>query len=208
MSCAGVAGALPAHGFYVETPPAMTTRLEKPSLELLAAYAAALERGWGPDNLRVAESAREQRERIALDPAGFIASLDDPEARGGPITMPDGSKAVRLPGYTRWIWDEDFCGSINFRWQNGISELPPYVLGHIGYSVVPWQQGRGFATAALRLLLPDARARGLEYVELTTEVDNIASQRVIRTNGGYPIERFRKLPEHGGAESIRFRIDL
>jgi len=188
----------------------MTVTLRKPALNLLSAYVAALERGWGPDNLRVEESAREERQRIAKDPAGFVVSLDDPEARGGPITLPDGSKTARLPGYNRWIWDDadDFCGSINFRWQNGTSELPPQVLGHIGYSIVPWLRGKGYAKAALALLLPDARARGLEYVDLTTDADNIPSQRVIRANGGYPIERFRKLPEFGGAESIRFRIDL
>lgn len=186
----------------------MTVRLEKPTLELLPGYVQALERGWGPDNLRPEASAREQLEKIATDPATFVASLDDVEARGEPITRHDGSKGARLPGYDRWIWDEEFCGSINFRWQRGTSELPPHVLGHIGYSVVPWMQGRGYAKTGLALLLRDARARGLEYVELTTDVDNPASQRVIRANGGYPIARFRKPPEHGGAESIRFRIDL
>ena len=58
------------------------------------------------------------------------------------------------------------------------------------------------------MLLRDARARGLEYVELTTDCDNPASQRVILANGEYPVERFRKPPEHGGAERIRFRIDF
>jgi predicted acetyltransferase len=186
----------------------MAARLERPTLELLPGYVAALERGWGPDNLRPEASGREELEKIARDAAAFVVSLDDVEARGGPITLSDGSKVVRLPGYSRWIWDDEFCGSINFRWQPGTSELPPQVLGHIGYSVVPWQQGRGHAKAGLALLLGDARARGLAYVELTTDVDNPASQRVIRANGGHPIERFRKPPQHGGAESIRFRIDL
>jgi len=184
------------------------TTLEKPSEILLPAYVAALERGWGPDNLRPEASAREQLEKIAKDPAAFVAALDDPEARGVPITLPDGTRARRLPGYDRWIWDDGFCGSINFRWQIGTSDLPEHVLGHIGYSIVPWQRGKGYAKQGLALLLPDARARGLEFVELTTDADNLASQRVIRTNGGYPIERFRKLPEQGGAESIRFRIEL
>ncbi|CAN5236127.1 hypothetical protein BH09PSE6_BH09PSE6_01870 [soil metagenome] len=34
--------------------------LVTPSLEHLPSYAAALERGWGPDNTRPLESAREQ----------------------------------------------------------------------------------------------------------------------------------------------------
>ena len=69
-----------------------------------------------------------------------MALLDDREAKRGPVTLPDGSQVPRLPGYRRWMWDGEFCGSIGFRWQPGTSALPPYVLGHIGYSVVPWKQ--------------------------------------------------------------------
>jgi hypothetical protein len=50
-----------------------------------------------------------------MDAAAFVASLGDPEARGGPITRPDGWQLARLPGHSRWIWDGEFCGSINFR---------------------------------------------------------------------------------------------
>ena len=82
------------------------------------------------------------------------------------------------------------------------------MLGHIGYGVVPWKQGLGHASRALALLLPDARALGLAYVELTTEAANIPSQRVILANGGRLVERFNKLDAHGGAESLRYRIDL
>jgi len=71
------------------------------------------------------------------------------------------------------MWDGEFCGSIGFRWQPGTTALPPYCLGHIGYSAVPWKRGNGYATTALRLLLSDARARGLAFVELTTDADNI-----------------------------------
>nr|WP_256735103.1 GNAT family N-acetyltransferase [Variovorax sp. dw_954] len=62
--------------------------------------------------------------------------------------------------------------------------MPPYCLGHICYRMVPWKCGRGYATEALRLLLRDAPAEGLRYVEITTKPDNLASQRVIARNGG------------------------
>jgi predicted acetyltransferase len=106
------------------------------------------------------------------------------------------------------MWDGEFCGSIGLRWQPGTSALPPHVLGHVGYAVVPWKRGLGYATLALKLLLPDARAEGLEHVELTTDADNVASQRVITANGGVLVEDFLKPESHGRGEALRFRIDL
>ena len=154
------------------------------------------------------ETAREQLEHIAQDPAGFLAGLVDRDAKGPPVTLPDGSTVPRLPGYRKWMWDGEFCGSIGFRWQPGTSALPPHVLGHIGYAVVPWKQRRGYATIALGLLLPDARAEGLEYVELTSDPENSASHRVITENGGVLVERFVPPPQYGPDEKLRFRIDL
>lgn len=179
-----------------------------PSLEHLAAYREALERGWSPDNLRPRETAEAERRQIAEDPAGFVGRQVDREALGPPITLPDGSRFRRLPGYRLWIWDGEFCGTIGLRWQPGTPELPPYVLGHIGYSVVPWKRRQGHASRALAELLPMARAEGLPYVLLTTEPGNVASRRVIEANGGRLLDRFVRPASLGGGESLRFRIDL
>jgi hypothetical protein len=101
-----------------------------------------------------------------------------------------------------------FCCLIGFRWQPGTEALPGYCLGHIGCTVVPWKQRRGYATEALRLLLPDTKAEGLRCVEVTTDIGNAASQRVIEANGGVLVARFTKPPSHGGTEALRFRILL
>jgi predicted acetyltransferase len=183
-------------------------RLAKPSLKALPQYVDALKRVWSPDNVRGRLAADEQLARIAEDAAAFIASQDDPEGRGPPVILGDGSQVKRLPGYYRWIWDGEFCGTVGFRWQPGTPELPEHVLGHLGYGVVPWKQGRGYATRALGLILPDARNQGLPWVELTTDPDNIASQRVIEANGGVLIARFTKLPAYGSTEGLRYRISL
>lgn len=181
-----------------------------PSLDRLDQYAAALRRGgFWPDNIRREVSAQEELDRIAADPAAFVASLDDREARGGPITLLDGSQVERLPGYRRWMWDGDeFCGQIGFRWQPGTSVLPAHSLGHVGYTVVPWKRRRGYATRALALLLPEAHKEGLTYVELTTDADNLPSQKVITANGGTLVEHFEKEPGHGGGKSLRWRIPV
>ena len=179
-----------------------------PSLEFLPGYVDALERGWSPDNVRGEAATREHLEEIGKDAAGFVYGLVDREALGGPIVLKDGSTAPRLPGYQRWIWDGEFCGLIGFRWQPGTEVLPPTCLGHIGYKVVPWKQRLGYATAALRLLLPGARAEGLRYVEITTEPENRASQRVIEKNGGVLVEEFMKPGALGGTPGLRYRIQL
>jgi predicted acetyltransferase len=178
-----------------------------PAASYLPGYVDALRRGWSPDNLRP-EAGAEELARIEADPELFLARQVDREAKGPPVVLPDGSLVPRLPGYVRWIWDGQFCGSIGFRWQPGTSALPPYCLGHIGYSVVPWKRGRGYATRALGLLLAEIDEEGLSYVELTTDLSNLASRRVIEANGGVLVERFEKLPVHGGAESLRYRVPL
>ena len=179
-----------------------------PSLERLPAYADALRRGWSADNVRLEEAAREELAAIDKDPAAFVASLDDPEARGAPIMLPDGSQVPRLPGYRRWIWDGEFCGSIGFRWQPGTETLPAHCLGHIGYAVVPWKQRRGYATRAVALMLPEVRKLGLEYIELTTDPDNLPSQKVITANGGALVKRFAKDAAYGATETLLYRILL
>jgi predicted acetyltransferase len=178
-----------------------------PAAEYLPGYVHALQQGWSPDTLRP-EAALDDLARIAADPERFLAEQVDREAKGPRIVRPDGSTVARLPGYSRWMWDGEFCGTIGLRWQPGTEELPPYCLGHIGYSVVPWKRRRGYATRALQLLLPLVREEALAYVDLTTDVGNIASQRVIEANGGQLVERFFKSAAHGGTESLRFRIVL
>lgn len=179
-----------------------------PAEQYLLSYAAALRRGWSPNNERGVAASLEELEHIERDPALFIASLDDREAKGPPVKMPDGSEVPRLPGFRRWMWDGEFAGSIGFRWQRGTAELPPYCLGHIGYSVVAWKQRQGYATSALVSLLDEARKLKMPYVEITTDPDNLPSQKVILAAGGQFYERFNKPSQFGGKPCLRFRITL
>lgn len=182
--------------------------LVRPAGRYLASYVAALERGWSPDNTRGEAAAREELERIRADPAAFLAGLEDREGKGPPVKLPDGSFVPRLPGFRRWLWDGEFAGSIGMRWRPGTPELPPHCLGHVGYAVVPWKQGKGYATSALRLILPEAKSIGLPYVEITTDPDNVASQRVIEANGGELVECFDKPPQFGSKPGLRYRIAI
>jgi predicted acetyltransferase len=182
-----------------------------PSLDRLPGYADALRRGWSPNT--VVKVAAQELAQIEADAEAFVASRVNREASGPPVELPDGTRGARLPGFIRWIWntEEDcFAGSINFRWQRGSSALPPHVLGHLGYAIVPWQRGRGAATRALALLLADLPAEdaALDAVTVTTDPDNVPSQRVIEANGGVLIERFNKPATFGGGPALRYRIAL
>lgn len=96
--------------------------LVRPDPKHLASYFAALERG--------VEAAREELSPIQADAAAFLAGMEDREAKGPPITLPDGSSARR----PRASGAGDFCGSIGLRWQPGTTALPPYCLGHIEHA--------------------------------------------------------------------------
>jgi predicted acetyltransferase len=183
-------------------------RLVRPCEAYLTSFKQALARGWSPDSERGPAAAAEQLDRIESDRTAFIAALDDREAKGPPIELPDGSFAARLPGFQRWIWDGEFAGSIGLRWRPGTTALPPYCLGHIGYGVVPWKRRRGYATRALKLMLPMARQEGLPFVEITTDIDNFASQNVIVANGGVLAETFIKPAAFGSKPGFRYRIYL
>ena len=190
------------------------TRILRPTPTLLPGFRAALERSWSADNIRGAVAAQETLQRLDTDPATFFMTTDDPQALGPPVTLPDGTQRARIPGLQRWIWDasddgpEGFAGNISLRWMSANATLPPHVLGHIGYAVVPWKRRQGHATRALALLLPLAREQGLQSVEITTDPDNIPSQKVITTNGGVLVEQFNKGEAYGHKAGLRFRIDL
>lgn len=150
-----------------------------PSLALLPGYVAALRTGWSPNTTQ--NVSTEQLAAIDQDAEAFLTRLC---AQGGTVILPDGSTRERLPWLPRWMWDGEFCGAINLRWPADLGSLPPHVSGHVGYSVVPWKRGKGYATQALRLMLSEARRVGLRRVEITTDEDNLASQRVIEKAGG------------------------
>lgn len=154
------------------------------------------------------QSEARDLEKIAADPKGFIQKQQSIDGGGEPVTLDDGSSVPRLPNVNMWMWDGDVCGRIQLRWSPGTTDLPPYCLGHIGYGVFPWKRQRGYASEALKQILPEARGLGLPFVELTTDIGNVISQRVIVANGGIEVEKFVKPQSSGGGEAIRFRIAL
>lgn len=78
--------------------------------------------------------------------------------------------------------DDKVVGIIDYR-----HPLNPFLLkygGNIGYSVLPCERRKGYATEMLGLILSICRAFGEEKVLLTCDKTNEASRRTIVKNGG------------------------
>lgn len=56
--------------------------------------------------------------------------------------------------------------------------------GHIGYSIRPSERKKGYAKMALKLLLEEAKNKGIETVIVTCNETNIGSRKVIEANNG------------------------
>lgn len=181
--------------------------LVRPAEAHIASYSAALRRGWSPDHLRGAGAIEEHLLDIRQNLKSFLADLDDPDGNGRPIILPNGCLAERLPSITRWMWCGEFIGSISLRWTKDGSPLPGHVLGNIGFTVVPWHRGNGFAKRALSLILDHAWALGLDHVTLTTKPDNLASQAVIASGGGKLMGLARLAAPYEGERRLMFRIN-
>src|SRR4051812_23875001 len=101
-------------------------QLVVPKRQHLDSYIAALMAGWSGGSERGQQAAAEEMQRINTDPDTFLVHMEDREALGPSIKLPDGSEVKRLPGLTRWIWDGAFCGRIDLRWQDGTNALPAH----------------------------------------------------------------------------------
>lgn len=180
-----------------------------PFADGLPSYRAALVRGWSSETASEdVEALGRELADLDEDHGAFIARLNDPLGGGRPIRLTDGTEVPRLPGIRRWMWDGDYVGAIGLRWQPGTMELPPYCLGHIGYAVVPWKRRSGHATTALGQMLELARAELLPYVDIVTDLDNLASQAVVQANGGLVVEEFVTPPTSGSHPALRWRVLL
>jgi predicted acetyltransferase len=94
----------------------------------------------------------------------------------------------------------------------GDTEHIKYV-GHIGYSVVRAYRGHHYAARATRLLIPLARAHGMRELWITTDPDNVASQRTCEILGAeyvetLPVPATDSLYGRGDRQKLRYRLRI
>ena len=110
-----------------------------------------------------------------------------------------------IPQRHFWLIDDDeFIGILSLR--RGPDEAFIRISGHIGYQVRPSKRRRGYGKELLRRGLQKAKELGITRVLLTCDEDNIASKKVIESNGG----QFEKaiLIDGGPIKKLRYWIDL
>lgn len=179
-----------------------------PSEENLHLYLAALRRekelGEKPFH-----NTDEILAKAETSPADLVASLND-LVGGRTFIDEDGTQRVALPAFTKWLYipgETTVSGTIQMRWDPTTMQLPPYCLGHIGYQVFPWGRGKGLATEQLRLMLEVVQSQlKLPYVDITTNVENKASQKVIVKNGGKLIKEFSVVRKDGKKQAYLWRV--
>lgn len=119
-------------------------------------------------------------ERPDTSADAFAAYLDHRLGEEDPDREP---APGRVHGSYRWIEEDGrLVGFIALR--HALNRFLFDQGGHIGYSVAPAARRRGVATEALRLMVDEARARGLDPVLVTCVEDNVGSRRTIERCGG------------------------
>lgn len=113
--------------------------------------------------------------------------------RAGYLQGVIGRPTPTLINHALWITDGEFASKADLRYVPDTGAVPDNVPGHVGYSVVPWKQGRGYATAALRALMELARDKGLGELQILCNVENVASRAVVEKVGGV-VERIGPHP--------------
>jgi predicted acetyltransferase len=92
--------------------------------------------------------------------------------------------------------DNKIVGSLNLRWN--LNEEMLQTCGHIGYEVRPTERRKGYNKINLYLGLLEAKKVGLDKVMLSCDIDNLGSDKTIKSLGGV----FDRNQKYKGTERI------
>lgn len=156
---------------------------------------------------------------IRLEPWGpgdlplLTALLGDPammEHLGGPESaekLAERQARFEQPGSGQYkIVDEEPVGSVGY-WERDWRDEPVY---EVGWFVLPAHQGRGYASAGMRLLLEIIRSEGdRRYVHAFPNVDNGSSNAIPRKLGFTLLESLEfEYPKGSFMRCNDWRLDL
>lgn len=89
----------------------------------------------------------------------------------------------KVPQTTYWLYENNKPVGIG-RIRHFLTEKLLEEGGNISYAIEPSARGRGLGKLLLSMLLIECREMGMDKALITTNKDNLASQKVIHANGG------------------------
>ena len=88
-----------------------------------------------------------------------------------------------LPATMYWLVDDDnIIGRSQIRHE--LNDHLRTVGGHIGYAIRPSKRNQGYGKEILRLTIEKATEMGIHEILVTCDETNIASRKIIESNGG------------------------
>ena len=139
--------------------------------------------------------------QMLLPPEGVVERAEN--ERFG-IGLPEGY----VPATTLWLVDGGkVIGRVNIR--HALTDHLLQYGGHIGYTIRPSEQGKGYGKLQLALALDYCRdSLGLKRVLVTCNDDNIRSARTIEANGGVLENKVENFEFGRKVLTRRYWIDL
>ena len=89
----------------------------------------------------------------------------------------------KVPQTTYWLYENNQPVGIG-RIRHFLTEKLLEEGGNISYAIEPSARGRGLGKLLLSMLLTECREMGMGKALITTNKDNLVSQKVIHANGG------------------------
>ena len=124
----------------------------------------------------------------SMDGTDGLRRMEDPEKWVDHCRLFHNSENVpegRVPA-TQFIFvredDEKIVGMLQIR--HFLNDYLEKFGGHIGYSVVPSERRKGYATQMLKTALSECKTLGIDKVLITCLDNNIGSRKTILANGG------------------------
>lgn len=114
-----------------------------------------------------------------MSQAEFLPYLENKVSMAKGINLPTGY----VPMTTYWLMANNYPVGIS-KLRHCLNDALKKEGGHIGYSIRPTERGKGYGTKILRETLKKAKQMNIDKVLLTTEEENIGSQKVIKNCNG------------------------
>jgi predicted acetyltransferase len=114
-------------------------------------------------------------------------------------------KAGLVPETKYWLVEGDeYIGRLSIR--HRLNRKLQGKGGHIGYDVRPSKRRRGYGILILKLGLKKAKELGFSRVLVTCLSNNIASQKIIKANGG--VFKSEVCTKKGDPTTYRYWVDI